>query len=446
MTLSAAAPLFGACSSADGMNGSSDNTVREASRNVKVARSADVIVSGGGPAGVCAAIASARAGADTVLIEQYGFLGGIWTAGMLSWIMDYVNKPESSILKEIFAELKKNDAQDAPHCYDSEVMKTVLESMCIKAGVKIRCYTRVCSALKDFDGGMTAVLTESPSGREAWRAKVFIDATGNGDLSAYAGCRFEVGDADGNTMPGSLMALLAGVKNEDLAEAGVMRKNSVTGDKGENKKKFRALLNSAGMEPSYKMPSLFPVREGLIAMMANHEYGVKCDDADSLTAHTIAARAEISKMTDILRGLGGIWKDLRLVATAPQIGIREGRRIRGVYTVSVEDLKSGARFADAVCAVTLKLDIHPHNKDDKHGYTNYGIKTLPYEIPLRALMSADIPNLLLAGRCISGDYFAHSSYRVTGNSCVLGEAAGKAAAASVRLKKPVREVKVHEFA
>ncbi len=131
---------------------------------------------------------------------------------------------------------------------------------------------------------------------------------------------------------------------------------------------------------------------------------------------------------DALRSLGGIWKDLRVVATAEHIGVREGRRIRGLYSVSTEDLVKGARHEDAVCRVTFPVDVHSTDPKVSKGITGEKVRAKPYDVPYRALVAKDAENLLMAGRCISGDFIAHSSYRVTGNSVPMGEAAGAAAA------------------
>jgi hypothetical protein len=160
-----------------------------------------------------------------------------------------------------------------------------------------------------------------------------------------------------------------------------------------------------------------------MAIMANHEYGVSAIDAQQLTDATIRARAEVNKIVDGLRNLGGIWKDIRLVSTGAQIGIREGRRINGRYRLSKEDIIKGATFNDAVCEVTYMADIHSLDHDRK-GYTTDGIVVDPYQIPLRSLIAKDVDGLMMAGRCISGDFFAHASYRVTGNAVAMGEAAG----------------------
>lgn len=163
-------------------------------------------------------------------------------------------------------------------------------------------------------------------------------------------------------------------------------------------------------------------------LMANHEYGVRCNDVDALTRALIAARVEVGRTICGLRGLGGPWQRLQLVATSAQIGVREGRRVSGRYTVTRADVTTGARHADAVCRATFCVDIHSTDPDKDKSLGGDGVASVPYDIPLRALIARDVDGLLLAGRCISGEFWAHVSYGVTGNAVALGEGAGREAA------------------
>jgi flavin-dependent dehydrogenase len=183
--------------------------VSESARRTRVAANCDVLICGGGPAGIAAAIASAREGARTTLIELHGCLGGVWTAGALSWILDHENK--AGVMGEILECLQAGGFRSRladgtwTNAYDPEGMKSVLEEMCMKAGVHIRLHTRVVAAGVDETKRLAHVITESKSGREAWTAGMFVDATGDGDLAAAAGCGFDMGrDEDGHTQPMSL--------------------------------------------------------------------------------------------------------------------------------------------------------------------------------------------------------------------------------------------------
>ncbi len=410
----------------------------EPSREIPVVDRTDVIVCGGGPAGVAAALAAARAGARVTLIESQGCLGGIWTSGLLSYIIDA--DASKGFGRELVSELTRRDrrAPETDHhapaerptarpgiLYSAETMKVVLEDLCTKAGIRLRLHSRVVAAACDEANRLAVVVTESKNGREAWAAKVFIDCTGDGDVAAQAGCGFETGrPGSGAAQPMTLMALLTGPAFEEVSAF-------VTAGRGDHytgKTSLLAELRRAGCEPSYHQPSLFHIRDELYALMANHQYGGSGLDAEQLTRATLEARREVFGIVQALRALGGVWRRLELVATASHIGVREGRRIRGRYQVTREDLIAGARHPDAVCRVDFPVDVHSTNPNQDKGYTNEGIQALPYDIPLRALVARDVEGLLLAGRCISGDFFAHASYRVTGYAMELGDAAGRTAA------------------
>ena len=417
------------------------STYAEPARQLPIVEEPDIVVCGGGPAGVAAALAAARNGARTRLLETHGCLGGIWTTGLLSWILDHGNK--GGIMAELLAELEARGARRY-NAYDAERLKLILEEKCLEAGVEVRLHTRVVAAGVDA-GRMTVAITESKSGREAWGAKTFIDCTGDGDLAAWAGCGYDVGHPEtGECQPMSLMALLAGVDAHALQDAGFVR---VTTDPGDCKKNFLAELNRAGVDPSYHGPTLFSIRDDLIAMMANHEYGVSALDAEQITKATLAARAEVHRLIDALKALGGVWQNVFIVATGAQIGVREGRRIRGRYTVTIDDLANGARFDDAICRVKFGIDVHSTNPSTTgKAIAPKPVKSQPYDIPLRSLIAKDVDGLMMAGRCISGDFIAHSSYRVTGNSVAMGEAAGICGAVAAKTGRLPHEVPFAEVA
>jgi hypothetical protein len=280
---------------------------------------------------------------------------------------------------------------------------------------------------------MKVAVTESKSGRQAWAAATFVDATGDGDLAAQAGCGYDVGHPEtGECQPMSLIAVLGGLRFDEVRQY-------TTHENG--KPLLLAELAQVGVSPSYSAPTLVCVREGdgggvprsrngLFILMANHEYGVSATDADEITHATLRARSEVHGMVASLRRLGGVWQDVTLIGTAGQIGVREGRRVRGRYTVTQEDLLTGVRHEDAICRVTFPIDVHSTNpaRGKSTETVNRTMKSQPYDIPLRALMARDVDGLVLAGRCISGDFIAHSSYRVTGNAVAMGQAAGTVAA------------------
>ena len=223
-----------------------------------------------------------------------------------------------------------------------------------------------------------------------------------------------------------LLALLTGVEPAAVRE--YIRESGSAA-----KRRLLNLMEDSGINPSYRAPTLRHLHSGIYSIMTNHEYGVSAFDAEEISAATIRARREIHEIVSGLRKLGGPWKDIAVVATAEQIGVREGRRIRGRYQITANDLAAGLRHEQAVCRAKFPIDVHALSTDGNqavdHAFAKGGLK--PYDIPYPALVAADVDGLLLAGRCISGDFIAHASYRVTGNSVPMGEAAGLAAARSI---------------
>jgi hypothetical protein len=425
--------------------GQKEGLFAEPGREIPLVNDADVIVCGAGPAGVAAAITAARAGARVRLFEWRGCLGGIWTAGLLGYFLDF-NKP--GFAKELREKLdargaRANSTSTSRFCYDPEVLKLLLEELCVEAGVKFQYHTKVSAAFKE-GSRLTTIVTESKSGRQAWRARVFIDTTGDGDLGFQAGCGFEVGmAADCPCQPMSLNALLV-VKEAEALREFIRFGQRKEGENTDSEKKLRIkeVLVRTGHFPSYAGPTMWHVSGNLVFAMMNHEYGIKAWDAAEITAATVRARAEMNRMVSGLRALGGPWEGIQIVATAEQIGVRDGRRIQGRYTVLQGDLAEGARHEDAVVRVTFGIDVHAlsseHNQ--QHAIMPKEIEMKPYDIPLRALIAKDVDGLMMAGRCISGDFIAHSSYRVTGNAVAMGEAAGVVAALAAKSGRLPQEV------
>ena len=422
--------------------------VKECGRDIRVAGDCDVLVAGGGPAGIAAAVTAARAGAKVVLLELHGCLGGIWTSGLLSCL---IGMDKCDLDREIKSRLDKYGAicQRRPDdkgrnvIYEPEYMKLVCEEMCIEAGVRVRLNTAVAGVVKDASGrNIEAVITESKSGREAWRAKRYIDCTGDGDLGAMSGCGFDVGgDQPGDPeQPASLIALLmipddSGIRkfvSNDPSNFGPDGKRTVI-----SKVELLAALKKAGVAPSYGHPTLFRIHKGLFAFMANHEYDIPVDDADAITVATLRARREVFDLVDALvRNGGDAWKGTRIVISAEQLWHRRARRLHGRYTLTLEDCFAGRKFPDALCTCSFGIDVHAVSKAMNRNLpagSPLKRRILPYQIPLRSCRAKDLDNLYMAGRCISGTFFPQSSYRVTGTAIGMGAGVAKAICGELKL-------------
>ena len=395
----------------------------ESTRKIPVKGEYDIIVCGGGPAGVAAALAAARQGASVMLIERNQCCGGIWTSGAMPWVLDHKNK--CGILAEIRElSLKRGGVIHVSGSLSCppEPLKLLLEELLLKAGVRIR-YGTLITGVHLKNNRITHIVTESKSGAEAWAAKRFIDCTGDGDLGALAGCSFEFGGPDGNTQPSSFIGIVCGL--DPVAVQDFLAPHG-------GKPRLKELMESHGIFPTYGMPSLFHFGQGIFGLMSNHGYKVNAIDADNLTAKVLEGRKELHAHVAFLRSLGGIWSNIALAGSSDNLGIREGRRLKGMEYVDWRHLGSGGRCDNAVCRATFCVDVHAPDPSKGNVIADQKVQTKPYDIPWGALVSAERENLLMAGRCISGDFIAHSSYRVTGDAVPMGEAAGIGAAISVR--------------
>ena len=419
-----------------------EHAIKEPARQTLVAGSYDVIVCGGGPAGVSAAICAARAGARVHLIDVNGCLGGVWTAGQLSWLfeMDHpgIAREISQKLNEMGAARKGGDPScaNAPlpsrYAYDVESMKLLLEKLCLEHGINVLLKSRVVGVHVN-EGLICGVITENCGGRQAWLGNVIIDASGNGDVAALAKCKYDIGRPEtGACQPLTMKALLRCKSVESLKPWISFYEGNL--DKSDRKQSVNALLKSltdVGVTPSYAKPTLFHVNDGILAFVINHEYDVSALDGQEMSDATVRARAEIFNAVEKLKTLGGPFEGLCVVSSAEQIGIREGRRIKGRYMLSRDDVLSGARFEDAIARCRFNIDIHSTNKERGTGIESHPA-IQPYDIPLRCLLPEALDGMLLAGRCISGDFYAHGSYRVTGTASRLGQVAGCCAALAVQ--------------
>ncbi len=403
-----------------------------------VSLSAEVIVCGGGPAGLCAAVAAAQEGADTLLIERYGFLGGMATAGLINPFMPYYTGGEQ-IIEGLFQQIiDRLDAaggwshrQDewARDAFDPEIMKLVAQDMVEEAGVELRLHTMVVDASSD-DGHVRQALLGSKSGSERAEATIFIDATGDGDLAARAGVPYEQGrPEDGLSQPMTLMFRMTGVDEERMP----------------SREEINALYDEAKDAGEINNPRenvlwFYTTRSGEIHFNTTRVVKRDGTSAADLTAAEMEARRQVQQMVNFLTEKVPGFADAYLSTTGTQIGVRESRRILGEYTLTAEDVLGASKFADGIARGCYDIDIHNPSG------TGTVIKSLPagesYDIPYRCLCPRGFDNLLVAGRPISATHQAHSSLRVMPIAAAVGEAAGTAAAMCIAQEQSVTAVDV----
>ena len=372
----------------------------------------DVVVVGAGPAGCGAALAAARAGAKTLIFDKFNCLGGLWTTGFMNPVFDIRNK--GGIMRELLDELDARGAwggfRDISFHY--ETMKKLLEDKMLEAGADILFNTVFTRALTEGDR-VTGVVVENVDGRGAYLAKTVIDCTGDGNVAASAGCAFDIGE-DGDYKTCQAMTLMFLVGNiPEKYEEGLMIGELLA-----------AVYEKEGLEIPFLRPFLIPVpgtHYGVVQFTHMYEYNPL--SAAEVTAATIEGRRQMNEAFSLLKKHDPDFRELELIASSGVLGIRESRRVLGEYYLSDEDVINGTHFEDDITETRFGIDIHP-----KAGRAQVCRKTRPCGIPFRCLIPQKTEGLLVAGRCISGSHLAMAAYRVTGNCCAMGEAAGKAAA------------------
>jgi 2-polyprenyl-6-methoxyphenol hydroxylase-like FAD-dependent oxidoreductase len=385
-------------------------TYREPARDIPIGREADVLVAGGGPAGLAAAIAAARAGAKTVLVERFGYLGGTATASLMACVNGFRNQvePDSTqtvrgIAEEIILRLEELDGlgrspydqKEYPteagalaysYAIDTEKFKHVVLKLCVEAGVDLLFHTYVCDSIAE-QGALRGIVVENKSGRQAVLAQATIDATGDADVAARAGASFW--QARGNEAPRLTDGIMYRIQFGQSRPSGVF-----ACDFGRN-----AVVWGPGLP------------------------AIDATNADELS------RAETEARLRIYDDFAGKQRehpeltDARVIETPPLLGIRQTRFVEGEYKLTAQDAISGRRFEDVVAISSCPIISY-------YGYRRY-LDHEGYDIPYRCLVPKGIDDLLIAGRCISSEQQPYESHRAMAPIMAIGQAAGAAAALSV---------------
>jgi hypothetical protein len=402
----------------------------------------DVIVCGGGPGGVCAAVAAARAGSKVLLIEQYGFLGGMATAGLVEPFMPYETggkRINAGLFTEVCNLLTKNGGFGSTlhkSATDSEVLKLVELDMCTQAGVELLFHSFVFGATVRKNR-VTEIRVANKAGEMKFTAEVFIDATGDGDLAYHAGADWELGrDEDGLTQPSTMFFKMGGVDEKKYVKA--VRS-------GKYKKNFKDITEKAralGEFPSPRENTLIfqTPQPGTFAFNTTRLVRFDATNPRDLTqmeiegthqAHGVAAYAR--------KYLPGFEKSY-LTQVAANVGVRESRRVVCDHKITTEDLLECREFDDTVARGCYPIDIHsPTGAGTKIIHLEDGQS---YCIPYRSMTVKGFGNLLMGCRAIWGTHEAHSAYRVQPIVMCIGEAAGVAASMAVGRLGNIRDIDV----
>ncbi len=416
-------------------------------------REVDVLVAGARPAGIGAALAAAKEGARVLLIERHGMLGSVWTAGLMNPFFD----PEKGwTIKLLIDRLRESgawiDSERRPKAlpspvFDVEIMKYVLERLMVENGVEFWYHAFVTGAIREGDR-VAGAIVEGKSGREAVLAKVSIDTSGDGDLSARAGIPFSLRrETDGLSQPLTLMFEIDNIDSLGGVKAADMKIHEFHKALAETIRRNQIPVQLPGGPQRAGAPDLIRVpRPGAAAIQATHVCKVDCTDTRALSKAIVEGRRQVHEVfLHAMKRIPGM-ENIRLTVTAPAIGVREARHLEGGYRLDVTDRMEGRRFDDAVTSTGFHIDVHEMDPDSKAPNITLppGLKRheVPMcDVPYRCLLPKHLSGLLFAGRCLSGTHVAHASYRVTGTCMATGQAAGMAAAMAAKrgavfLKRP----------
>ena len=421
-------------------------------KDVPVAAETDVLVVGGGPAGIAAAVASGRTGAKTVLVERFGFLGGNATAGLVGPFMtSYSQDGKIQLIKGVFEELveRAEALGGAIHPreveggseyagfityghhrvtpFDPEAVKLVAAEMCLEAGVELRLHTFVVDTLVEH-GGVAGVLVASKSGLEAIRSKVTVDCSADADVAARAGVPFHQGrEEDGLTQP---MTLFFRVGNVDDAKV-ISYVNQMN-----EYRPFTSIVKAARERGEFPIPReaigvYRTPHPGIWRVNTTRLHQLDGTDVQDLTKAEIEGRRQVMFLMRFFREECPGFENAMLLDTAATIGVRETRRIVGAYTLTADDLASGREFDDVIALCGYPIDIHsPTGTGGTMNKEAFECANV-YQIPYGCLVPSGADRLLVAGRCVSASHEALGAIRVMPPAFAMGQAAGTAAALAV---------------
>ncbi|HUV08878.1 MAG TPA: FAD-dependent oxidoreductase, partial [Spirochaetia bacterium] len=428
---------------------------------VPVVADVDVLVVGGGPAGIAAALAAAKNGSKTLIVEQNGYLGGMATAGMVQPIMTaYDREGETQIVKGLFDEFvlemeKMGGAihpskvhQPSPYAsyapfghdhvtpFDPEIFKIVAFRMMRRYGIVLKLHSVFIQPLMN-DKSVRGAIIFNKSGFEAVRSAVTVDCTGDADVCRKSGCRTVKGrEKDGLMQPVSLFFRVRNVDEKKVDE--YMRAHPYPEYKHGWADQVRK-AKEAGELPSNKsrmflVKTLIP---GIWACNASRLHNIDSTNADDLTRAQETLREQVLKLVGFFNKYIPGFEKVELLDMANSVGVRESCRIVGEHVLSLDDINNGTVFDDAVALGSFWIDIHGLKGDDDV-FAKPGKSW--YQIPYRSLVPLEIDNLLAAGRCLSATHEAAASARVMTPCFATGQAAGTAAALAVKNGIPPRKV------
>ncbi|MDF2878053.1 MAG: FAD-dependent oxidoreductase [Clostridia bacterium] len=420
----------------------------------------DLVVAGGGPAGIGAAVAAARNGTRVLLIEKAGYLGGMATDALVPAFCPYSNGEEvviGGIGLEILEAMKKEGYESPFYDYkpdrmkafdwvpiDSEILKRVLDEIVIDSGCQVLLHTHVTD-ITCQDGFVESITVHSKEGSRLIKAKYFADCTGDADLVAMAGGAYEYGDKNGLVQAGTLCFKVANFDTERFMKYA----NEVGEDGNLNVASKKAKEAGEFLEGEKNVAGIALQADGVAGFNFGHVYDFYPLRASDLTRAEIEARSKIPEMIKFLRKYVPGAEKAVLVTSGPHIGLRESRRIVGEYQLTKQDYNNRMQFEDTIARYAYPIDRHAakleevdHDSDDREYVASKYKNGEYYTIPFRALLPKTIKNLIVAGRTISSDRAMMGSVRVMPACFATGQAAGTAAAICTKNNQEFREINI----
>lgn len=453
-------------------------TYTEPAREIPIIEEVDVVVAGGGPAGIAAATAAARNGARTLLIEGHGYTGGVGATGIpfQGFHDDRNRRIVGGIAWEPIAQLIAEGSSPGPWhfdhvyrghgaaiMYDPERFKAITSEMVRDAGASLLLHTLAVAPIMD-GRRLRGVIVESKAGRQAITAQVVIDATGDGDIAARAGADFEQGSAAGFCQPVTVLFTVANIDIDQFL--GYIDAHPADFDLETDDPRYREqyaagvrvginglrdICRAAQARGEFDMPdpllaiALMPEPGVGILNMAKVK-GIDSTDNRDLTRAEVVGMDMAWKTLTFLRQYAPGFGNARMASVLPHVGIRESRRITGDFTLDIPDMIASTVFPDRIAIGGRGVDIHDPTPDGSQSAGSM-YRQFPddYYFPYRCLLPRGLDGILTAGRCISVGYVAFGSTRVMGPCMATGEAAGTAAALAVRAGVAPRELDVGEL-